>query len=225
MPTYVNTFSAAVDDVMIRSGRPERKADIIAFLRSSIRECQVKRFFKRDMIEDILITDAKPYIWSYPQEFRIVRTVKYPILNLRNEALYPPEIMPGKKQRDHIYYYYGGPGYYAFAGLDSGSSIDIAYFSFLRKLPYYEIADRPALFSLEDNAWSYLNAVSDAEKLIAREASSNWILFDYYDTIIEGAMAKILKQVGDARSVASYALYKSYQNDLVAAEPSDSLTK
>jgi len=127
--------------------------------------------------------------------------------------------------RDHEHYYYGGPGYYAFAGLDSGSSIDIAYYSFLRKLPYYAVADRPATFSLEDNAWAYLTASTDAEKLIAREAVSNWLLFDYYDTVVEGGLAKVLKVVGDERATATYALYKSYQNDLVAAEPSDSLNK
>ena len=221
----INTISAAVDDVIVRSGRPERIADIIAFIRSSIRECQVKRFFKRDMIEDSLTTDAKPYVWTYPQEFRILRTVKYPVLNLRNEDIYPPEVLPGKLQRDKIYYYYGGPGYYAFAGLDSGSVINVAYYSFLKKLPYYEVADRPATFSLETNSWSYLTATTDADKLIAREVVSNWLLFNYYDTIVEGGLAKILKSVGDERSPASYALYKSYQSDLLAAEPSDSLNK
>jgi len=221
----VNTFSAAVDDIITRSGRPDRKADIIAFVRTSIRECQVKRFFKRDMVEDTLTTDAKPYIWTYPQEFRILRTVKYPLVNLRGESIYPPEVLPGKKQREHTHYYYGGPDYYAFAGLDSGSEINVAYYRFSKKLPYYTTATRPATFSLETNSWSYLTAVTDAEKLVAREAVSNWLLFDYYDTIVEGGLAKVLKVVGDERATPTYALYKSYQNDLMAAEPSDSLNK
>lgn len=225
MLTYVNTFSAAVDDVIARSGRPDRQADIIAFVRTSIRECQIKAFFKKDMIEDTLTTDAEPYIWTYPQEFRIFRTARYPITNLHGEAFYPPEVLPGKKQRSETYYYYGGPGYYAFAGLSSGSEINVAYYKVSKKLPYYTTVLSPAKFSLEDDSWTYLTAVSDAEKLVARELVSNWLLFDYYDLIVEGGMAKILKVVGDERASPSYALYKSYQNDLLATEPSDSLNK
>ena len=225
MTTYVNTFSAAVDDVVARSGRPDRKADIIAFIRTSVRECQIKAFFKKDMIEDTLTTDAEPYIWAYPQEFRIFRTARYPLTNMRGASLYPPEVLPGKKQREETYYYYGGPGYFAFAGLASGSEIDVAYYKVSKKLPYYATSLRPATFSLESDAWTYLTATTDAEKLTAREAVSNWLLFDYYDLIVEGGMAKILKVVGDARASASYALYKSYQNDLLTTEPSDSLNK
>ena len=223
--TEINTASAAVDEVIARSGRPDRKADIIAFIRTSIRECQVLAFFRNDMTEDTLTADAGPFIWTYPQEFRILRTVEYPINNLQGKARYPREILPGKLQREEVYYYYGGPGYYAFAGLSVGDLINVAYYSYLRKLPYYEIAARPATFSLEDNAWTYLTATTDADKLIAREAVSNWLLFNYYDTIVEGGLAKILKVVGDARAVSSFALYKSYQKDLKAAEPSDSLNK
>lgn len=223
--TEINTFSSAVDDVIIRAGRPDRRADIIAFVRTSIRECQVRRFFRNDMVEDQLTADAEVFIWSYPQEFRMIRTVRYPYTNERGEQLYPKEILPGKKQREHTYFYYGGPGYYAFAGLASGAVIDIAYYKNSKKLPYYASADRPAYFDLESNDWIYKTAATDADKLIAREAVSNWLLFNYYDTIVEGALAKILKVVGDQRSGSSFALYKSLQTDLIANEPSDSLNK
>jgi hypothetical protein len=223
--TEINTFSAVVDDAITRSGRPDRKADIIAFVRSSIRECQVKAYFRNDFIEDTLTADAEVFIWSYPQEFRMLRTVRYPITNMRGEKIYPPEILPGKKQREHTHFYYGGPGYYAFAGLSSGLEIDVAYYKNSKKLPYYESAARPATFSLEADDWTYLTATTDADKLIAREAVSNWLLFNYYDTILEGTLAKLFKVVGDERASSTYALYKSFQNDLIANEPSDSLNK
>lgn len=223
--TELNTFSSAVDDVVARSGRPNRKLDIIAFVRTSIRECQVKDFFKNDLVEDTLTADAEVFVWTYPQEFRMLRTVRYPYSNQRGERLYPDEILPGKKQREETYFYYGGAGYYAFAGLASGALIDIAYYQNSKKLAYYDLAVRPATFSLEDNAWTYLTASDASSQLIAREQVSNWLIFNYYDTIVEGALNKIYNAVGDERSRSSYALYKSLQNDLIANEPSDSLNK
>ncbi|MCK5017704.1 MAG: hypothetical protein KAS32_11635 [Candidatus Peribacteraceae bacterium] len=225
MTTEINTFSAAVDDVVARSGRPDRVADIIAFVRVTIRELQALRFFRNDLIEDTLTADAANYVWDYPQEFRLLRTVKYPYFDGQGKPMYPPEILPGKLQKDFDYYYYGGPGYYVFAGTALADLIDVAYYKFAKKIPYYAVANRPATFVLDDDAWSYLASGTDAENLIAREKVSNWVLFNYYDTVVEGGMAKILKTVGDPRSMSSFALYKSYQQTMTATEPSDSLNK
>jgi len=223
--TEINTYSAAVDDVVSRSGRPDRKADIIAFVRVTMRELQVLRFFRNDLTEDTLTADAANYVWTYPQEFRTLRTVRYPRFDAQGKYIYPPELLPGKKQKDYTDYYYGGPGYYVFAGTSLADSIDVAYYSYTKKLAYYDLAARPATFSLEDDAWSYLTNGTDAENIAAQVKVSNWLLFNYYDTIVEGAMAKILKTVGDQRAVSSFALYKSYQQSLIAGEPSDSLNK
>lgn len=223
--TEINTYSAAVDDVVARAGRPDRTADIIAFVRVTMRELQVLRFFRNDLTEDTLTADADNYTWDYPQEFRTMRTVRYPRFDGQGKYIYPPEMLPGKKQKDYTDFYYGGPGYYVFSGTSLADEINVAYYSYAKKLPYYALAERPATFSLEDNAWSYLITGTAAEQLAAREQCSNWLLFNYYDTVVEGAMAKILKTVGDQRAVSSFALYKSYQQTLIAGEPSDSLNK
>lgn len=223
--TEINTFSAAVDDVIIRSGRPDRRADIVAFVRTTIRECHVRSYFRNDLTEDSIVAPQDGYVWEYPQEFRMLRTVRYPLVNRRGESIYPPEVLPGKNQRDKTYFYYGGPGYYVFAGISALDKIDIAYYSVSKKIAYYEKAARPAVFSVEDDAWTYLTATTPEEKIIAEAKVSNWLLFNYYDLIVEGCMAKTLKVVGDPRAGASYALYKSYQKDLIYAEPSDSLNK
>lgn len=228
--TEINTFSAAVDDVVNRSGRPDRKIDIISFVRTSIRECQVNpsgvaKFFRNDLTEDTLISDGSSYIWTYPRRFRYLRTVRYNIVDQRGNKIYPKEKLPGKSQLLEDYYYYGGPGYFAFSGVSNGLSIDVAYYSFLKKLAYYEVANRPATFSLETDSWTYLTATSDSEKATAELLVTNWLLTDYYDLIVEGALAKVLKVIGDERSRSSYALYKELQTNLIAAEPSDSLNK
>ena len=59
--TELNTFSAAVDDVVVRSGRVDRKADIIAFVRETIRELHALRVCKNDLTEDTLTADADNY--------------------------------------------------------------------------------------------------------------------------------------------------------------------
>lgn len=223
--TEVNTFSAAVDDVIRRSGRPDKLSDILSYVRSSIRECQVLAFFRNDMIEDTLTSDtSSSYIWTHPQEYRLLRTCRYRgLFNRRGEVIYPPEIKPGKKQREYTEFYYSGPGYTVFAGVEIGSEIDVAYYTTAKKLPYFSESARPARFILEDNVWSYLTSGTDAEKLAWREQVSNWLLFTYYDTIVEGGLAKVFKTIDDPRAGSSFALYKSFQNTLLSTEPSDSL--
>lgn len=225
MVTEVNTFSAAVDDVVSRAARPDRKADVYSYVRSTLREMGAKAYFKRDLVEDTLTADQDNYIWTYPQEFRIMRTVRYPFVNMRDESIYPPEILPGKKQREHTNFYYGGNGYYVFAGTENGDSIDVAYYTYPKKLPYYAEANRPARFDVETNAWIYLTSGTPTEEQTWRDQCSNWILFNYYDTVVEGALAKLFKTVGDPRASATYALYKSLQMTFVDTEPSDSLNK
>ncbi|HFD32036.1 MAG TPA: hypothetical protein ENJ28_04910 [Gammaproteobacteria bacterium] len=223
--TEINTYSAAVDDVVARSGRPDRKSDIIAFVRVTIRELQTLAYFKRDLTEDTLTADQANYVWTYPQEFRILRTVRYPYFDAQGKQIYPPELKPGKQQKDFTHYYYASGNYYVFAGTALADLIDVAYYSTAKKLPYYDLAARPATFSLETDSWSYLSNGTSAEQLAAQALVSNWVLFNYYDTVVEGAMAKILKTVGDKRAVSSFALYSSYKKTLISTEPSDSLNK
>jgi len=223
--TEVNTYSAAVDDVIHRTGRTDRKADILSYVRSTVRECHALAWFRNDFVEDTIVSNAEPFVWTHPTEFRLLRTARYPVTNNRGELIYPPEIKPGKRQREAQYFYYGGPGYYTFAGLSIGSQIDVGYYCVSPKVPYYAVGARPAFFNLENNTWEYLTANNDAEKLAAKLLVTNWLLTDYYDTIVEGAIAKVFKMVDDPRARSSFALYKSYQNTLKALEPSDSLNK
>lgn len=226
MATEVNTFSAAVDDVLVRSGRPERRADAISYVRQTLRECQVykKVVFARDLIEDQLTATTDPYIWDRPSELRILRTVKYSSqYDCRGQNIYPKFLRPGKIQESEDYFYYGGPNYYAFKGVNVGGTIGVGYYSYFKKLPYYAADARPAVFDLNTDSWTYLTATTDVEKEAARALVTNWLLFDWYDLILEGALAKILKTVNDERAPSTFALFKSLQKDLMAGEEIDSL--
>lgn len=228
--TEYGTFSAAVDDCITRSGRPDRKAEIIGFARRSIRECQVYKgqHFERDFVEDQIIATSDPFIWNRPAIIRQLRTVSYPdILDGYDEQVYPRYMLPGRAQRKLRFFYYAGTTYYVFAGPGIGlngtninARINIGYYRYLPPLPYYDAANRPARFSLETSEWWYADETLDAEEQeAAREQVTNWLLFDWYDTIVEGALAKLFKTYGDDRQRPTFALYKSYQSDILLAEP------
>jgi hypothetical protein len=228
--TEINTFSAAVDDTIARAGRPDRKADVISFVRTSIRELQVQHFFQRDFVEDQINATADPFVWDVPDgTFRRMWTVRYPNqLDSRAQAIYPRPVRPSRAHRGKDYFYYRSGDSYVFKGHGASATlpqpIDIAYHAYLIKLQYYDLTvtgtERPAIFVLEDNAWTYASAYSttDALKAQARDLVTNWLLFDWYDAVVEGAMAKLLKVTGDERAVSSFALFSSFKKDLLLGE-------
>lgn len=179
------------------------------------------------MIEDTVTATANPHIWALPDRFRILRTARYNIATANQVYTYPKEKLPGKVQEGEDTYYYRATNYFAFRGVAVGTSIDVAYYMYLKKLPYYAAGARPAYFDLELDAWVYLPAYddTDANRLIARDLVSNWLLIDWYDLIVEGGLAKLLKTLGDPRAPSSFGLYKQLQQDLKKGEPFSSLTQ
>lgn len=212
------TFSAIIDTVVARALRRDRRADAISYARQTMRECQVLALFDQDLVEDRLTTNAQPYIWTIPLEFRMMRIASYPVQEGCYEEIYPKFKAPGRGQQDEDYFYYRAADYYVFAGLDSGSNIDVAYYSYFKPLVYFEEALRPARFDLETQQWVYLTAVTDLEKEAARALVTNWMVFNWFDLIVEGTLAKLYKTVSDERQAVTYSLYKSYQKDLLAGE-------
>ena len=90
---------------------------------------------------------------------------------------------------------------------------------------------RPAKFD-DELGWLYLDTINGgytptlgdavAEEA-ARNAVTNWLILDWYQLILEGAVAKTFKIVGELdRARSSFALFKSQQNDLYKGEVSES---
>lgn len=230
--TEYGTFSAAVDQVVVRAGRPDRVADIMSYVRASTREGQTKNKFDRDMIEDQLTANAEPYIWTTPKHFRQMRTVEYPaIVDGRGEPVRPRFRPPGRAQRKDNWYarheYYRGPTYFVFTGHGGGAPgsatvpINIAYWSYFVPLQYYKPTEEaPARYFIEDEAWTYDPEydVDDTTREAAQALVTNWMLFDWFDLAVEGGLAKIFKTYNDPRAISSFALFKSYIKDLLNGE-------
>ncbi len=229
--TQISTFSAAVDDVIVRSGRPDRLADAISFVRMSIRELQTIKgyMFDHDIVEDQITANAEPYVWTpdttIEKRWRTMRSVQYPeIFAATGNPIYAHYVGIGMKQNEYDYYYYKTGNSYVFVGASGDDStevaINLAYYSYSPILAYESVvADRVASFELETNVWTYLEASDDDEEIAARLLVTNWLLEKWYDSVIEGALAKLYKTVDDDRARSSFALYSSYKKTLTEAEP------
>lgn len=226
-------FSELVDSIIARSGRPDRKADIVAHLNSTIRECQTQALFYKDLLEDQITLanpPANPTIWTYPRNYRILKAVQYP------ECVFPKHIKPSRLTRGEISYYYFASTYAAFFGVPNCNTntqqyINLAYYTKLPRLTYFPLGARPAVWDDVTQLWTYYTPpgytvvtvdpdISAADYLLV----SNWLLDGYRDCIEEGTLAKIFKDLGDAtRTQSSFAQYSAQKNDIKQNELCEAL--
>ncbi len=221
--TETGTFSALIDEAKLRSGRADRAADLIAYARSSMRECTVLARFQQNLIEGTFTVGSTiPHIFKRPVNMRQWQAIQYPYFDSHGQPVFVEEKRPSKFQTQGTdYWFYLTGDSYVFNGLAVGDLVKYAYHSYLTKLTYYSvIADRPARYIIESETWEYhADYIGNTELNDTGEAKvSNWLLFYWYDLILEGTLAKLYKTVGDTRQSASYALYKQQQKDLLAGE-------
>lgn len=230
-------LSELVDEVTDATGRVGKRSDVIRYANATIRECQAQAYFFRDSTETALLLDGSDstvavqtdnsVIWTFPTspQFRLLRTAKYPV--------YGPvgNIPPGRSQEGVTAFYYAGPTYFVFSGAGNiETEIDIMYYSYLRRLVYYAVSTRPAVYDVETDSWTYLlngayvptlgsTALDDAAKLLV----TNWLLNIWRETILEGTLAKAMLAVDDARGPKHYAVYTSLKKAILQGETFEAL--
>lgn len=218
----ISTFSAAVDRVIARSSRMDRRVDILSYVRLTLREIQTLALFQKDMEEDVVTAQSDPFIWQWPQTFRKMWTVQYPArIDQRGRPVYPRALQgPGKAIEEWQWYYYPSGDSFIFAGHGEGAPINIAYLTYFAPLKYFAVTDRPAIYSVDTLEWSYAAPYDMSTELraMARAMVTNWALFNWFEVVIEGALAKLYKTVDDPRAVATFALYKQLQSSLLQGE-------
>lgn len=223
----IKTFSSVVDDARILVGRgPSELSRLAGFARATMREAQTQNLFYRDFVEEEVTVTALPFTWTRPTNFRIFQTVEYP------HNVWPKFVLPGPKQWRDEDYYYGGSNYFVFNGVAIDDKVKLGYFIYFPFLAYYTEANRPAKYVV-DNAtgeekWLYLNTegvyvetlATNVLEAAARAKVTNWLLTDWPELVKEGILAKAYKvNDNDQRAVSSFALFKSFLNDLVKGEP------
>lgn len=227
-------FSELVDAVKLQTSKLKRQSDIISYANSTIQESALLKTFYRDMTEEQLVTTAEPHIWTFPNNFRGIQAAKLPIdiNNGRGEPIYFKSSVPGKRQRELDYFYYASMNYVVFSGASSGATIDLAWYGYPWPLQYYEVGSRPAVYDPEaeikgTEPWTYLPEYddSDANREIARNLVSNWLLLRWNNLVLEGTKAKLFRTQSEDnfKSTSTYSEYKDMQKKLMLVERSVNL--
>ena len=221
------TFPRLIDEAVLKAGRGEKaRLQLVSYARASIREAQTEAVFDRDRTETQILATANPHIWTRPQCFRIMETIEYPLV-----PTFPHFQKPGRAQgRDTDYFYYAAANYFVFTQLEVADPINLSYFTYFQPLVYFAVADRPARYFADLAQWKYLDGNGDFVDTLgtteldeaAQALVTNWLLFDWYDLVLEGTLAKIFKINGDQRAVSSFALFKSFIKDLLQGEGASS---
>jgi len=223
MAVETSTFSALIDEARLRSGRVDRTSDIVSYARTTMRECTVLAEFSQNTIEGTFTVTAVPHILTRFANFRKWEALQYPYFDRQKGfPIYAKEKKPGFAQNtDNTYWFYRAGNSFVFNGLAIGDIVKYAFQGYLPKLAYYlQVADRPATYDLETELWSYHadytgNATLNQQ---GEDKVTNWMLFNWYDLVLEGTLAKLYKTVADERQRASFALYKQQQKDLLQGE-------
>ena len=211
------TFSACVDRVIQRTGRLDLLDDAIDFVQQTIRETQVEALFPLDTVElRVENISADPYIMAMPNDFRQMKSVRYTDrYSARGEAVWPPHIDPGRYIETADFYWYNAGNQLVFTGMNT--MIDLFYYRYLPTLPYFaDDADKPAIYDDVTQMWTYdSNAGTNDEK---EDKVTNWILFQFFNVIVNGGRSKIFNRVGDERRTEAYASYKQGQATMKKAQ-------
>lgn len=234
-PDNEQSFSSLIDDAVLATGKPMQLVNAVQYANLTVRECQALALFAPDLVEDQLLVPANqsgPYTWTVPTAtFRSLRTVKY-----ANCCVWPELILPGRKQKGKIHYFYRADNYFVFAGAGASETIKKATYSWRKRLGYYgrlginttlfpggSYSIRPAYYDGDAEKWQYLNTAQDAyidttgDPVVdeARQLkATNWLFSDWRDLILSGIKTKIWNAAGDPRAATEYSVYKQTQKIL-----------
>ena len=223
------TFTAAVDAVVTRSGRSPFRNEIASQVRQIYRSNQCDGFYSQDRIEESDIGNflidgivPQPLLWSIPYNFRQIEAAR--VTNrkgARDEILYFQRRPPGTIKRDDVtrLMYYRGGDTIVFSGHRTTDIIGVSYFTYLPPLHDYgaEIADRPWRYDIETEEWIDQRSsfpVGDSRLSAPLIGSTNWLLFDWFELVVRGALSAILNATDDPRGAKVFAEYNNLRTIL-----------
>lgn len=231
----MTTLSQMTDELAIECLRPDMKPTIAGYVNQTIRELHatpdgIAIRFTRNLIEDAIVANIDvgfQWVFPKPQLFQSVEAVYYPALNKYARLRSPSTTFAFTGEVDADLFYYRSGNYLCFSGYGGVSmEIDIAYFQYLRKLPYYASALRPCTWSDTTQTYTYLPAydVNPTTRADALDLCTNWMLETHEDLIRQGTRAKLYARLVDMnRAKLSFSLYENLRPAMVSAETYDSV--
>ena len=221
------TFSAAVDHVVQRAGKSPLRDDVASLARQVIRSSQTLSDFPEDRSETSFVVPTVPYQWNVPSGFRkIERAHLTNRLVGTNEYFRFDKLPPGNlgTRPPKGGSYYRGGNVVVFGGHQVGDTIGISYFSYLPPLPDFGeiLSQRPWRYDLEAQQWidqrgNYgllTDGSPDPRSESPLEMSTNWLLFDWFELVVKGAMSAILNATDDPRGPRVFAEYTALMTAL-----------
>lgn len=150
-----------------------------------------------------LHTPSTQYKWALPEQFNKIRAVRY------DDDCVVPNIDPSLRQSKLKSYYYILGLECIFRGFSR--HIELWYYTWSPNLNYFQVGRRPAIWDRGISQWSYLNLLGDAYvpnaaspgvERMARVNSGNWILRDWQQVVVDGALMRLYRASEDPRSKA-----------------------
>ena len=224
------TFSGIVDEIVHESNRVQEKlTSIPRFVNDTIAELQQSQLFAEDMYEEIIdapvtATDSgQQVVWEKPLRWRKMQAVKYS--NYLGNTVYPKCCRPSAGQESMDDFYYASGNAIVIAGKYGMTAPVIAYYKTSPMLKYYEPEQRPAKCDSSNGQWSYLlggvyvqSLATPEEEELARAKVSNWLIQRYGNVLVNGALAKLYKMIGDTRNSLAYSQFMSSKQDVLNNE-------
>lgn len=220
-------FSEIVDEVLAIAGASDTSSlnAAINYAQLTLREIDEMALFEGAGVEiavPLTSTTADSYTWTKPTRFRDLLVAEYYNLGVEPKAQRPGTF----EGRDNVYQYYGTPKSLIFNGIRSAGELRLFYFIWSRKFTYYPAASRPAIYDFTTETWSYLNSLgnyvpslgNETLEAQAQDLVSNWITLSWFNTIVEGTLAKLFKARGDQRSLVSFSIYRSQREAIMRTE-------
>jgi hypothetical protein len=150
-----------------------------------------------------LFTPKTEYKWQIPAQFNKIRAVRY------DGTCVVPNIDPSLRQTRLKSYYYVLGMEIIFRGFSR--HIEVWLYTWSPNLNYFQVGKRPAVWDRGISQWSFLAITGDKyipqlanENLerIARKHSGNWILRDWQQVVIDGALMRLYRASQDDRAQA-----------------------
>lgn len=230
------TFSQFVDEMVSETKRFDLGLEIATYINQTVREVHFRSdsgsvLYYRDNLNELQLTanSDSSFSWDIPNPATFQGIVGVQFADQWNydsdcPGAWAVEVTPSRMMQHHKYSFYRIGGGFSFSGYgQTGSRINLAYFTYPSRLKYYTVANRPAQWD-EVTGWTYHADynVSDETRATARALVSNWLIMRWYDVLAEGVRAKVYKRVSDeVRGRTSYSLYTQLRQGLWTSEIAD----
>ena len=204
-------FSQIIDTICERSNRIDMRNIIVSITNGVIRRIQSKQYFQSDLKEIDIDSSSNQvefsvgqWKWKRLPDVRLISSVRYdPWL------LYPPNQQPavGQEALQNYWYKVGDNYVFRWAYNEDPESIHITYYSTSPEFNYILDSNRLIQYNWVDNTWEKRDNVNSAWETMSEQevtnregelrAYGNWLLRDYKEVVISGALSKLFGLLDD----------------------------